>query len=100
MHAINIALQGEISWLSVADAKDIANGFKEHCGLLGILGAIDGTHFSIGKLRLGVDNYYYFKSEGYNCQAIVDSSKCLMDLYVDIPGSMNNSHIKELFGKE
>jgi len=50
--------------------------------------AIDGAHITIAKPRVGASNYYYFKPEGYtmNCQAVVDSLKRFLDLYVGIYG--------------
>lgn len=59
------------------------------------MGAIDGTHIAITKPRLGAGDYYYFKSGGYtmNCQAVVDSSKRFLDLYVGMPGSTNDSRM-------
>ena len=69
--------------------------FEELCGLLGVMGAIDGTDFAISKPSFCPNDYYYFKSMGYSisCQAIVDSSKCFMDLYVGMPGLTNDSRM-------
>lgn len=65
------------------------------CGLPGIVGAIDGTHIEIAKPRFASSDYYYFKSGGYtiNCQAVVDSKKRFLDMYVDMPGSTNDSRM-------
>jgi len=74
---------------------NIANDFQRICGLPGVLGAIDGTHFHIAKPRYGASDYFYFKSRGYtmNCQAVVDSSKRFLNLYVGMPGSTNDSRM-------
>jgi hypothetical protein len=60
-----------------------------------VVGAIDGTHISISKPRFGTANYFYFKSGGYtlNCQAVVDSNKHFLDLYIGMPGSTNDARI-------
>lgn len=50
---------------------------------------------SISKPTLGPADYYYFKSGGYtiNCQAVVDSEKRFIDLYVGMPGSTNDARM-------
>ena len=50
-------------------------------------------HVPIAKPKHVPANYFYFKSGGYslNCQAFVDSEKRFLDLYLDMPGSTNNS---------
>jgi hypothetical protein len=56
-------------------------------------GAIDGTHVSIAKpLRPFVEDYFYHKTCGYNivAQAIVDSKKRFIDLFVGLHGSVND----------
>jgi hypothetical protein len=69
--------------------------FFQLCGLLGVVGAIDATHISISKPKYGASDYYYFKSGGYTmkCQAVVDSNKCFLDLYLGMPGSTNDARI-------
>jgi hypothetical protein len=59
------------------------------------VGAIDRTHINISKLRYGAKDYYYFKSGGYtlNCQAVVDSNKRFLDLYLGMPGSTNDARV-------
>jgi hypothetical protein len=49
--------------------------------------------FSITKPRHVPSDYYYFKSGGYtlNCQAVVDSHKKFLDLYLEMPGSTNDA---------
>ena len=65
------------------------------CGLPGIAGAIDGTHIEIAIPRFASSDYYYFKLGGYtiNCQAVVDSKKRFLDMYVGMPGSTNDSRM-------
>ena len=63
--AINVVLRKEISWPRADEVMEVAGDFENLCGLPGILGAIDGTHFAISKPKLGPSDYYYFKSGGY-----------------------------------
>lgn len=49
-------------------------------------------------------DYFYFKSGGYslNCQAVVDSDKRFLDLYLGMPGSTNDARMlrrSSLFSK-
>lgn len=66
--------------------------FYDLCGLPGFVGAIDGTHISISKPQHVPVDYFYFKSRGYilNCQAVVDSEKHFLDLYLGMHGSTND----------
>ena len=50
---------------------------------------------AISKPRHGATNTYYFKSGGYtlNCQAVVDSNKRFLDLFLGMPGSTNDSRM-------
>ena len=75
VYAINIALKNEIQWPSGEGVPEIAAVFAEICGLLGVLGVVDGTHFTIAKPKVGAHAYYHFKSGGYTmqCQAVVDA---------------------------
>ena len=93
--AINVVLRKEISWPRADEVTEVAGDFENLCGLPGILGAIDGTHFAISKPKLGPSDYYYFKSGGYtmHCQAVVDSSKHFLDLNVGMPGSTNDARV-------
>ena len=90
-----MVLRKEISWPRADEVTEVAGDFENLCGLLGILGAIDGTHFAISKPKLGPSDYYYFKSGGYmmHCQAMVDSSKHFLDLNVGMPGSTNDARV-------
>ena len=95
VHAINDCLRNEIRWPFGEGIQETVDSFNNLCGLPGIMGAIDGTHFSIGKPRYGSSDYFYFKSASYtiHCQAVVDSSKKFLDLYVGMPGSTNDSRV-------
>ena len=69
--------------------------FLDLCGLPAVVGAIDGTHISTSKPQHVPVDYFYFKSGGYtlNCQAVVDSEKRFLDLYLGMPGSTNDSRV-------
>jgi hypothetical protein len=81
--AINIALWHEISWPTSERLIQIQNEYNFLCGLSGVVGAIDGTHISISKPRVGPKDYFYFKTHGYtlNCQVVVDSRKIFLDFF-------------------
>jgi len=93
VHAINDTLRQEIMWPTGDRMRETQAKFFELCALPGIVGAIDGMHLEISKPQFGAADYYYFKSGGYtmNCQAVVDSEKRFLDLYLGMPGSTNDS---------
>ena len=93
VQAINITLRSEIAWLTGEKMVETEAAFHDLCGLPRVLGAIDGMHVSISKPRFGSADYFYFKSRGYslNCQAVVDSNKRFLDLFLEMPGSTNDS---------
>ena len=96
--AINIALRHEITWPTGNHLIQVQNDFKVWCGLPAVCGAIDGTHIHISKPRVGPEDYFYFKSHGYtlNCQAVVDSRKVFLDLFLGMPGSTNDARVLRL----
>jgi hypothetical protein len=63
--AINIVLWNEIKWSRGGKDVDTQNAFKAMYGLPGVIGAIDCTHITISKPKLGSEDYYHFKSGGY-----------------------------------
>ena len=71
------------------------NAFQEFCGLLGIVGAIDGTHIHIWKPYVGPEDHFYFKTSGYTIQlqAVVDRSKRFLNLFIGMLGSTHNSKV-------
>lgn len=84
VHAVNDTLKHELSWPTGERLRQIELDFYNLCGLLGVVGAIDSTHVSISKPQHVPADYFYFKSGGYtlNYQAIVDSQKRFLDLYL------------------
>jgi hypothetical protein len=73
-------------------AVESQNAFKAICGLPEVIGAIDYTHVTISKPKVGSEDYYHFKSGGYtlNCQVVVDLDKKFLDLYLGMPGSTHD----------
>ena len=95
VHAINESLRHELSWPTGDHLHQTQQKFFNLCGLPAVVGAIDGTHVPIAKPQNVPTDYFYFKSGGYtlNCQAVVDSDKCFLDLYLGMPGSTNDCRI-------
>lgn len=95
VHGLNVVLKHEMQWPRGERLNSIVGDFHSLCGLPAVAGAIDGTHFGIKKPRIGSVDYYYFKSGGFaiSCQAVVDSSKRFLDIYVGMPGSTNDSRM-------
>ena len=93
--AVNIVFKDEIRWPNSARALQNMVAFKDYCGLPSVIGAIDDTHFSNSKPSHFAEDYYYFKSNGYNivCQVVVDRDKRFLDLFVGPPGSVNDSKV-------
>jgi hypothetical protein len=69
--------------------------FRDLCNLPAVVGAIDRTHIHIAKPAVGPEDYFYFKSGGYtlNFQAVVDSRKRFLDLYLGMHGSTNDARV-------
>ena len=95
VYAINLEFRAEISFPRGQRLRNNMHAFHEFCGLLGVVGAIDGTHIHIRKPYVGPEDYFYFKSLGYSIhmQAIVDRSKRFVDLSVGMPGSTHDSRV-------
>lgn len=95
VHAINIVLKHEIFWSVGQKLLDIQIQFQQLCSLLNVVDAIDYTQVGIKKPKHGLKDYYYFKTSDYsiNCQTLVDNKKKFSDLYVEILGLINDSHI-------
>jgi hypothetical protein len=72
----------------------VMSDFKTWCHMPGAVGALDCTHIHIVKPRiLYPKDYYYYKMNGYSiiAQAVVDSKKRFIDLFVGMPSSTNDS---------
>ena len=59
--AINIGLRHEIAWPTSARHLQVQNDFKLLCGLPAVVGAIDGTHIHISKLRVDPEDFLISK---------------------------------------
>lgn len=70
-------------------------GFKDLLGLPRIQRTIDTTEIHIQKPKSNViiANYYSLKSKGYSLQfqMIVDHKKRFIDIFVEMPRSMNDA---------
>jgi hypothetical protein len=64
VNGINEALRQEIFWLVGDRLRETQEEFLRLCGLLVVLGAIDGMHISISKPKYGLADYFYFKTGG------------------------------------
>ena len=95
VHAINDTLVHELTWSRGDRLRQTQEIFLDLCGLPRVVRTIDGTHVSISKPQFVLADYFYFKSGGYtlNCQAVIDSQKRFMDLYLGMPGSTNDSQM-------
>jgi hypothetical protein len=60
-----------------------------------MVGAIDGTHFSIAKPAHFSEDFFYFKTNGYSlvCQAVVNKKKQFLDVFVGLPKSLNDARV-------
>jgi hypothetical protein len=91
--SINIAFKDMISWPRGDEMQSVMAGFREWCHMPRIQGAIDCTHLHIQKPRhLYAEDFYYHKTGGFSivAQAVVDSKKRFIDLFVGMPGSTND----------
>jgi hypothetical protein len=95
VRAVNVHFRQEIAWPSGNRLLQCMADFKDWCGLPGVVGVIDGTHFHIKKPSIGPEDYYYFKSGGFTIQyqAVVDRYKRFLDLSVGMPGSTNDVRV-------
>jgi hypothetical protein len=66
VHAVNIQFRSELSFPRGPRLVTVMNEFQEFCGLLGVAGAIDGSHVHIRKPYVGPEDYFYFKTSGYS----------------------------------
>jgi hypothetical protein len=94
VNAVNIVFRSQISWPQGEQLLQVMSDFKTWCHMPGAVGALDCTHIHIVKPRiLYPKDYYYYKMNGYSiiAQAVVDSKKRFIDLFVGMPSSTNDS---------
>ncbi len=98
---INIMFKKLIIWHVSDKMQFVIMGFKNFCDMPSVMGAIDGAHICIVEL-VGVfsKNYYYHKTRGYNivAEVVVNSWKRILDIYVGLLGSVNESTCWESLG--
>ena len=60
-----------------------------------VQGVIDCTHIAISKTVAYSEDYWYFKTSVYLmvAQAVIDVKKLFTNLYVRLPGSVNNQKV-------
>jgi hypothetical protein len=92
---INVVYTDVIRWPRGQELYEVMADFKAWCGMPLVHGAIDCTHISIAKPGLFSEDYYYFKTGGYSivCQAVVDCKKLFTNLFIGLPGSINDTRV-------
>jgi hypothetical protein len=97
----NVVFKNPITWPFGNKMEMVMQvGFKTLCGPPSIQGAIDDTHFSISKPnRTLCEYYFYHKTTRYNvvCQAIVNDQKQFTNIFVGLPGSVNDYKVLRRF---
>jgi hypothetical protein len=84
-----------IHWPIGDEMRAVILDFKAFCSMHSVHGALDCTHIHISKLAHFLDDYYYFKTGGYSMvdQAVVDTKKMFQNIYVGLPGSVNDQRV-------
>jgi hypothetical protein len=95
IRVLNVVFRDQISWPTGQQLLQTQMDFRELCSLPAVVGAIDCTHIQKAKPAIGLEDYFYFKTGGYslNYQAVVDSRKRFLDLYLGMPGSTNDVRV-------
>jgi hypothetical protein len=95
VRAINVVYMNLVLWLVGEKMRSHMLEFRQLCGLSSIHGAIDGTHFEIKKPVQYPEDYFYYRTNAYavHMQAVVDSRKCFIDLYIGLPASINDRRV-------
>jgi hypothetical protein len=65
-----------------------------------IQGALDRTHIAISKPSAFPEDYWYYKTGAYSmvAQAMVDVKKLYTNIYVGLPGSVNDQRVLRRLG--
>jgi hypothetical protein len=95
VNGINVVFRSQISWPHGDQLLQVMSDFRSWCQMPRVVGAIDCTHIHLVKPRISyAEDYYYHKIGGYSiiAQAVVDSRKRFINLFVGMPGSTNDSH--------
>jgi hypothetical protein len=93
--AINIVFGDLIRWPEGEDMEDVISNFLAFSSMLSVHGAIDCTHISIAKLKVCPEDYFYYKQGASTMvlQGVVDAQKRFTDIFIGLPGSVNDSRI-------
>jgi hypothetical protein len=93
VRAIIALYRDVIHWPTGDRMQQVMLDFKAWCGLPSVHGAIDCTHIRISKPKEFPEDYY--KTGGYTivAQAVVDSKKQFTQLFVGLPGSVNDQRV-------
>ncbi len=93
--AINVVFKRLKIWLVGDKMQVVMTKFKNWCGMLSVVGAIDGTHIAITKHFGAFAENYYYQIKGYSIVArtVVDSQKTFTDVYVGLLNSMNDNQV-------
>lgn len=62
---INSVPRHKINWHTGPKLVETHHKFKRHCGRPMVVGTIDGIQISIGKPKVGLGEYFYFKTHDY-----------------------------------
>jgi hypothetical protein len=95
VQAINSVYRNAIRWPRGPEMRQTMYDFKSWCGMPSVQGAIDCTHIAISKPPAFPEDYWYFKTRAYSmvAQAVVDSKKIFTNVYVGLPGFVNDQRV-------
>lgn len=78
-----------------SEMATIADGFKQRCGMPGVVGAVDGTHIPIPAPR-SVHRASFINRKGHSSmilQLVCDSKLRFLDVYTGWPGSVHDARV-------
>jgi hypothetical protein len=98
--AINIVFGDLIRWPEGDDMEDVVSNFLAFSNMPSVYGAIDCMFITISKPKVCLEDYYYYKEGAYTMviQAVVDAQKRFTNVFVGLPGSVNDSRILKKSG--
>jgi hypothetical protein len=98
--AINIVFGDLIRWPEGEDMEDVVGEFQATSDMPSVHIAINCMHITIAKPKVCLEDYYYYKQGAYTVvlQAIVDAQKRFTDVFVGLPGSVNDSRVLKKSG--
>jgi hypothetical protein len=93
---VNFVFRRLIFWLEGPEMQKVMEDFKQWRGLFNMQGVTNGTHVLISKPSIPYpEDYYYHKSKGHSmvAQAMVDSNKKFIDIFIGSPRNVNDSQV-------